>query len=286
LLLVALLISDIYLFIRLLDRPAEPFIDEQRTLMDGVLPFGLLLIGMGVLLTLGPEFVYLKDVFGQRLNTIFKFYYQAWILFGVVAVYGLDYLLRHFRIAGILTTAVYGVALFVSLLFPWFAVQSRSIEYRGSLDAADRSPATLDGLAYLERFNPDDLDAILWMRQNLNEPAIIVEAIGGSYTGYARVSASTGVPTVLGWPGHEYQWRGKTSEPGDREPAVEAIYSPLDWQQTADLLNQYDVDYIYYGPLERDKYDQGAAEKFSRNMEIAYSNDSVSIYRWQPSKED
>ena len=44
----------------------------------GTLPFALLLILTGVLLTLGPEFIYLRDNFGVRLNTTFKFYYQAW----------------------------------------------------------------------------------------------------------------------------------------------------------------------------------------------------------------
>ena len=59
----------------------------------GTLPFVLLLILTGLLLTLGPEFVYLRDNFGVRLNTTFKFYYQAWVMFGVAAVFGLDYLL-------------------------------------------------------------------------------------------------------------------------------------------------------------------------------------------------
>ncbi|MEM8862201.1 MAG: DUF2298 domain-containing protein, partial [Chloroflexota bacterium] len=42
--------------------------------MPQALPFVLLLIFTGTLLTIGPEYVYLKDNFGQRINTIFKFY--------------------------------------------------------------------------------------------------------------------------------------------------------------------------------------------------------------------
>ncbi len=51
--------------------------------------FCLLLIGMGLCLTLFPEFFYLKDNFGVRINTIFKFYYQAWALWSIAAAYAI-----------------------------------------------------------------------------------------------------------------------------------------------------------------------------------------------------
>ena len=50
--------------------------------------FVLLLIGMGLVLTLFPEFLYLKDNFGVRINTVFKFYYQAWVLWSLAGAYG------------------------------------------------------------------------------------------------------------------------------------------------------------------------------------------------------
>lgn len=49
--------------------------------------FALLLIGMGLVLTLFPEFSYLKDNFGVRINTVFKFYYQAWVLWSIAGAY-------------------------------------------------------------------------------------------------------------------------------------------------------------------------------------------------------
>ncbi|MCY4018562.1 MAG: DUF2298 domain-containing protein [Chloroflexi bacterium] len=49
----------------------------------------LLLIGMGLCLTLIPEFVFLKDNFGSRINTIFKFYYQAWTVWSVATAYAI-----------------------------------------------------------------------------------------------------------------------------------------------------------------------------------------------------
>jgi uncharacterized membrane protein len=91
----AFLVAVIGLLARNLQQTAEPEPDgqpEPAIALPDALPFVLLLIGTAVLLALGPEFVYLKDVFSQRLNTIFKFYYQAWLLFGMTAVFTLSYL--------------------------------------------------------------------------------------------------------------------------------------------------------------------------------------------------
>lgn len=54
--------------------------------LDG---FVALLIVWGVLLTLTPEFIYLLDGFGTRMNTIFKFYFQAWLLWSLAGAYGI-----------------------------------------------------------------------------------------------------------------------------------------------------------------------------------------------------
>jgi uncharacterized membrane protein len=283
----AFLIAIIVLLTKHLQQTADSDVDEQPKTAVGqpnALPFVLLLIGTAVLLTLGPEFVYLKDVFSQRLNTIFKFYYQAWLLFGVTAAFGLSYLWQRFRVPAVIATAVYSLGLAVALLFPLYAAQSRSVEYRGPITNETRQPPTLNGLAYLDSFNPDEYAALMWLRENVNGPAVILEAVGGSYSpfGHARVSADTGIPTVLGWPGHERQWRGNTPEPGLREPAVGTIYSLASWPETAVLLDQYDVTHVYFGRLERDTYDPQAEEKFDQNLEVAYQNGSVKIYRWQP----
>ena len=117
------------------------------------------------------------------------------------------------------------LALIIALLFPIYAVNSRAIEFRGPITAEDRQPATLNGLAQINRFNPDEYAAIMWLRENVTGTPVITEAVGGQYSNYGRVSANTGLPTILGWAGHEYQWRGDTPEPAAREPAVATIYS-------------------------------------------------------------
>jgi YYY domain-containing protein len=252
--------------------------------IDSTLPFVLLLVGTAILLSLGPEFVYLRDNFGQRINTLFKFYYQAWVLFGVSALYALSYMLRHYKVSGFLALGVYCLSLAISLLFPFYAIQSRSIEYRGPLDAEARSISTLDGLSYLDRSNPDDYEAIAWLRENVNGTPVIVEAVGGQYSSFGRVSASTGLPTLLGWAGHEYQWRGSTPEPAVRDSAVRTIYETTDINLAKDLLDQYGVSYIVYGSNERNTYNPGGEEKFADSLEVAYRNNGVIIYLYQPDR--
>jgi YYY domain-containing protein len=273
-----LLVAVIYLLIRFLQPCCDEWELSWPEMAGPTLPFALLMIGTAALLTLGPEFVYLRDNFGQRINTIFKFYYQAWILFGVVALYALAYLLSRFRLAGIVAGTVYGSLLAASLLFPYFAVQSRAIEYRGPVDAEQRQPSTLDGLAYVRLGNPDEFEAITWLRENADGSPVLVEAVGGQYSQYGRISADTGIPTLLGWAGHELQWRGVTSEPAERDSAVRAIYSQPDWTTTSSLLLYYGVSYVYVGQLERNTYDPLFEDKFESNMEIAFQNDTVTIY--------
>ncbi len=252
------------------------------------LPFALLLIFTGILLTLSPEFVYLRDNFGQRLNTTFKFYYQAWVMFGVAAVFAVDYLwqmatVRRRRIVPLLTTAAYIAALGIALLFPIYAVRSRAAEFRGPATAADRQPPTLNGLAHIQRFNPAEYDALMWLRENVSGTPVILEAVGGQYSEFGRVSANTGLPTVLGWPGHEWQWRGSDHpEPGQRDPLVRSIYSETNLDNVALWLDQYNVEFIYAGDLEANTYGPNGLEKFRDRLAVAYANERVTIYHWQP----
>ncbi len=261
----------------------KPRVDRNRF---ETLPFALLLILTATLLTLGPEFVYLRDNFGVRLNTIFKFYYQAWLMFSVSALFAIGYFWQSWqsssRIAPIIATTGYAFTFLIALLFPVFAVNSRALEYRGPVTAETRQPATIDGLAHVKRHNSDEYEAILWLRENIDGAPVVLEAVGGQYSQYGRVAASTGLPTLLGWAGHQYQWRGDTPEPAIREPVVNQIYSQPDLLAVADLLNQYGVEYIYVGNLEQQLYGQSGLGKFAENLDIAFSNGTVTIYRWQP----
>ena len=282
LLLGGMVAAVVALLYRRLTPEAGPSAGSKRQVT--VTPFILLLLLTALLLTLGPEFVYLKDNFSFRLNTVFKFYYQAWVLLGVTALWALDYLWSRYRPVAMLTGGAYLAALAVALLFPFYAIQSRGLEFRGPATAEARRAPTLDGLAAVRLFNPDEAAALQWLAANAAANAVIVEAVGGQYSGYGRISAATGRPTLLGWAGHEYQWRGyDTPEPPLREEAVNQIYGDAGWSTALeDVLNLYDVRYIYVGGLERSSYSAQGVDKFADHLPVAFASGNVVIYQWQP----
>jgi uncharacterized membrane protein len=144
-------------------------------------------------------------------------------------------------------------------------------------------PPTLDGLAWLERRNPHERAAIAWLAEQPGTP-VVLEASGGEYSDFNRASAFTGLPSVLGWAGHEYQWRGSTPEPAVRKADIDTIYRTLDSATAERLLQKYNVRYVYVGDPERQTYGGGPAvalDKFARLGEVAFRNERVVIYRIQ-----
>ncbi len=104
-----------------------------------------------------------------------------------------------------------------------------------------------------------------------------MEAVGGSYSEFNRVSGQTGFPTVLGWPGHESQWRGGGLEMGTREGDVQTLYRTMNWDEAREILQRYRIKYIFIGSLERSSL-RVAEEKFAANLPIVFQNETVTIY--------
>ena len=242
--------------------------------------FALLLACTGLLLTYGTEFVFIKDSFGTRMNTMFKFYYQAWVLLGVAAAWGVGELLRRAQEerqvrAGVWLGAV-GLLLLAGLYYPAAAATSKAGLFRGR--------ATLDGTAWLDRRSGEGA-AIAWLDRQVQGAPVILEAPGDEYNpAHNRVSAWTGLPTVLGWAGHEGQWRGNYDEASRRGPDIAAIYQARDPQRAAELLARYQVEYVYVGPYERQKYGLTPANLavLDRLLDRVYDRDGVIIYRRRP----
>jgi uncharacterized membrane protein len=44
-------------------------------------------------------------------------------------------------------------------------------------------------------------------------------------------------------------------------------------------MGEYDIVYVYVGPLERSEYDPRALQKFEQFMDVVYENSGVTIYR-------
>jgi len=233
-------------------------------------PFILLLLATGVLLALSVEYVYLRDQFGTRMNTVFKFYFQAWVLWAVAGAYALVGFVRRNRV-GAATAAV--LLITAGLIYPVLAIPARAREYGG--------PTTLDGMAHLASTHPDDYLAITWLNQHVPDAPVILEAPADHYRAYVyegRVSAHTGLPTVLGWAGHEYQWRGNYVEQARREADIEIIYSSETFSEALPLLDKHGISYVYVGPTERDRYPPRGLAKFAQAMDVAYDTGTVTIY--------
>jgi len=247
------------------------------------LPFMMVLIVTGALLTLGPEFVYLRDLFSTRMNTVFKFYYQAWVVWSLASAFGVWWVLRQAKPVGqVLLAGLTAVVIALGLLYPLLATTTITDNWQGTTRDADNQPfATLDGMAYMQRVRASDYDAIKFLNATVVGRPVIVEAVGGSYTEYARVSVHTGLPAVLGWPFHELQWRGTGDSFAGREEDIRQLYTSNDWALTAPILDKYHIRYVYIGSMELSLYEPVAFEKFDRNLTKIYENNGVIIYEYR-----
>ena len=243
------------------DGPLSPSFD--------LAPFLILLIIGGVALTLFPEFFYLQDQFGWRMNTIFKFYFQGWIIWSVVAATGSAILIKSLK-GWVRWVFICGLSIMLIMTTSYTIFGINTITHGFNPDQW-----TLDGTIYNQRYPSDDSEAINWLR---NAPyGIIVEAVGGSYTQYGRFSTQTGFPTVLGWPGHEGQWRGGSEEMGSRESDINLLYTTSDQTEALQILQRYHIRYVIIGSLEH-QIEGINEEKFMDWLPVVFSNQSITIY--------
>jgi len=233
--------------------------------------FVLLMVALGVLLILGPDFLYLRDNFGYRINTVFKFYYQAWIVLSIASAYGIAILLQRLRgAANVLFSVVVVLVLMVGLTYPALSVFNKTNNFNPLYGY------TLDDFDRVQRENPDEAAGIRWLH---SAPAgVVAEAaiVNGSYSNYGRISIYTGLPTILGWPGHESQWRDHALQ-GSRLQDIETLYTTGDWGITREIIHRYHIRYIYVGNLERTTY-RVNEEKFNRFLSLVFQQGNVMIY--------
>jgi uncharacterized membrane protein len=227
---------------------------------------------MGSLLALFPEFFYLRDQFGWRMNTIFKFYFQVWILFSLAGAYAVSNI-TFARKSKTLYSVGAIVVVAVGLVYPGFSIFNKTNSFRNI-------EWSLDGNQFFKLLYPEDMEGI----QALTKLpyGTVAEAIGGSYSNFGRVSRLSGYPTVLGWPGHELQWRGGGEEIGSRESDIKQLYEAYDWESVEPILEQYDIDYVFVGSTERNTY-QVREDKFAIHLKVVFNNSDVVIYSYSGS---
>ena len=232
-----------------------------------------LLIAAAVTALLACEVAYLKDSYGEklyRMNTVFKLYFQAWTILAIATPWAFGTLLaQRWRWAPMRRA----IAVAVALLFAASVCYPLGI----TLDRSGSPYKTLDGNAYLARDHPDDFAALQWLRQNVSEPAVILEATGDPYSYFARFSSNSGLPTVLGWANHEGLWRQHDQTVMERREHVLRIYNASTLAEVQPLLDRYKVRYIIVGDLEREKHRPGL-DKFAE-LEPVFRSGGTVIYR-------
>jgi YYY domain-containing protein len=234
---------------------------------------GYLLIAAGVSALLACEVAFLKDSYGEklyRMNTVFKLYFQGWTILAIAAPWALWRLLAARWSWAPMPRAI---TLAVALLVAASACYPLGI----TLDRLGSPYKTLDGNAYLRRDHPDDYAAVQWLRQNVPDRAVVLEATGDPYSYFARFSSNTGLPTVLGWANHEGLWRSHDDTIMQRRDQVWRIYNAATLAEVQPLLDRYQVRYVIVGDLEREKHRAGI-DKFAA-LEPVFRSGGTVIYR-------
>ena len=234
---------------------------------------GLCAIGLVAI----PELVYVRDIYengNARANTMFKLTYQAYIMFGMTMAYVIFRLLFVNRRKILKAVGVIGLALllwtcgyFGKSVDSWFGQVLDPSQYKG-----------LNATAFLETDYAEDVDAIRWLKENIEGSPVVLEANGDSYSEYERVSAMTGLPTVMGWYVHEWLWRNDVADLNAKADEIETIYTSTNAAEVQMLVEKYDISYIFVGSCEREKYADLNNEVLQSLGEIVYQDPDYETY--------
>ena len=274
--------------------------EEYPERRSDVMALGMLALALAI--GIGVDFIRVEgDI--ARMNTLFKYYLVAWLLFASAGAYGLwrgwtavreDSPEGVFYLRSAAATVV-ALVLVGALVYPALATPVRIA------DRFNPTPLTLDGTAWMrpaEYHPPDwcvdkpldpialhwDYDAIHWLQDNVRGAPVVLEGHGSQYCWNSRVSQYTGLPTVLGWPWHQQQQRNDGGIVRRRAQDVETIYSTLSHERALELIDEYRVAYIVAGDLERGYYGTEGTAKFDAmvaagTLKLAYANEGTRIYR-------
>ena len=268
---------------------------RRRTKRD----FVFFLVAMGAALIFFCELFYIKDAYAgglfARNNTVMKVYLQLWVFLAIPAAYAVYYVMRNLgRKRKVTWVIILLVLVAASMLHP-IATTTTMIAGDEPFTAWGVNSGTLDGIAYIKDENRAEYEAIEWLNEEIKGQPVILEAPGGVYTYSSRVSTFTGLPTLLGWTTWEWQWRSQHSagEFGKREKAIATIYNTVDNELALELLEEWNVKYVYIGTLERHGlkkhngelvragYDSEGLAKFAAHPESykpVFENEEVAIY--------
>jgi YYY domain-containing protein len=258
-------------------------------------PFSLVLLFVALVMDSLPHFVTIHD----SNETLFKFGFVAWLLtsIGIFMEVGTLWARGAFpqRVVRYGLLGTLGLMLFLGTWMPLLATAALTNQFQGPETGRTLNGAT----AYFQRRDPDELAAIDWLRENAEGNPVVLEATDAVYTHGGRVSALTGLPTLIEWYSHEYLWHeGQPAvheEIARRIEDVSLIYATSDKHLAQCLLEGYGVEYVFVGVLEREQAESRAASgdaaawdalhKFGEFMDVVYpasgtaEPEDVIIYR-------
>jgi YYY domain-containing protein len=240
----------------------------------------LVMIGSGLALTLMVEIIVLVGDIG-RMNTVFKFYLQVWTLFGLSAAVVFGWTLKsisqwtpRWQFAWKVSVVVLVAS---AALYPLLGTTARVKDRM-----TDGVPWTLDGMAYMEYAEYDDLgtrmdlsqdyEAIRWLQENVTGSPTIIEGNMVEYHWGTRNTIYTGLPNVIGWNWHQRQQRATAPEDliEGRISEVNEFYLTTDPARAKQILDTYDVQYIVVGQLEQALYPGQGLNKFSSHEGVLW----------------
>ncbi|HEY7358873.1 MAG TPA: DUF2298 domain-containing protein [Ktedonobacterales bacterium] len=180
-----------------------------------------------------------------------------------------------------------------ALVYPLFATDARTGQYHQQVG--------LDGAAYIGSLpgqggppcdaglSRGDAAAIQWIDTHIEGDPVMVEATCGQFTSYndfGGIAVFTGLPTVLGWGFHEYQWRvnwlnnpANAADFNQRAADLDTIYTSTDSGLVMQMLHRYNARYLYVGTLEHQKYPKADLGRFAQFLTVVYQAEGVTIYR-------
>ena len=185
--------------------------------------FALFLGALGLLMLLGVEFYYVKDPSGWRVNTVFRWWHETWMVLSIAAAFGLYALTRDWRLPNV-----------------------RWREGRWRLMAA---LGIAFGAAYTALVAVDPWE-VLYSRWWTATLGLLVAA--ACIVGYAAAAALRGAPALTAWP--RLGWLAVTAV-----ILGAALVYPVavTFERTGGFRNPHGIDGLAY--LRRDEPDEYAA---------------------------
>ena len=258
--------------------------------------FALLLALTAFCVVIGVD-IYRLEGDSDRMNMVFKFYLQVWVLLALASAYML-WRFWHGRSAALealpkwkkVWLGCLGVLLVCVSVYPVLGTHHRlGVRFDTTI------PLTLDGMAYMrdgqeysDRRGTIDLsadyEAIRWIQENVEGSPVMLEAVTPFYRWGGRISIYTGLPNIVGWEWHQKQQRWNYRETvAMRVAEVARIFNTLSAQEALDIMHKYEVEYVYLGKVERLYYSPTGLAKFDGGLDGAleqvYENRDVRIFR-------